>query len=456
MSIGLGVWAFVAYLAVVIGWSTLLKRSMPEAMLMGLLVVVLFNGPTQYFSTLFGAVSSAVREETFVATLMFVLMAAIMTKTGIINQLVDILNSLVGRLRGGPAYVAVLGSALFGLVSGNSVANAATIGAITVPWMIESGWPKEAAAVINAGNSGSGQSFPTSNAMFIMLALPEVAALVTIDNFYLAMLTAGLWCVLYRLLIVRFFVHKYKVPALPSDKIRPLGEALHDNWTSLLMFVSVIIPLVLTLSPLAGVLKATSFGADGVKAISIVVWVPVLMCLICMALGRKKLPQDMTGWGNLLKEVQGKVATVGGIFLFALSGSKVLSTVGFGDDFNALISQFTLPKAVMIILVGIAVAIVAGPLSGVATTVAMGPVTFALLVSVGVPPIMALATFLVWMSTEGAAPPGSSPIPISCGFAGVDQVGKTFKPLVIYYVLPVVTIGVLISMGILPIANGYL
>ena len=456
MSIGLGVWAFIAYLAVVIGWSTLLKRSMPEAMLMGLLVVVLFNGPTQYFSTLFGAVGSAVREETFVATLMFVLMAAIMTKTGIINQLVDILNSLVGRLRGGPAYVAVLGSALFGLVSGNSVANAATIGAITVPWMIESGWPKEVAATINAGNSGSGQSFPTSNAMFIMLALPEVAALVTIDNFYLAMLTAGLWCVLYRLLIVRFFVHKYKVPALPADKIRPLGEALHDNWTSLLMFVSVIIPLVLTLSPLAGTLKATSFGADGVKAISIVVWVPVLMCLICMALGRKKLPQDMAGWGTLLKEVQSKVATVGGIFLFALSGSKVLSTVGFGEDFNALISQFTLPKAIMIILVGIAVAIVAGPLSGVATTVAMGPVTFALLVSVGVPPVMALATFLVWMSTEGATPPGSSPIPISCGFAGVDQVGKIFKPLVIYYVLPVVTIGVLISLGILPIANGYL
>ena len=79
MSIGLGVWAFIAYLAVVIGWSTLLKRSMPEAMLMGLLVVVLFNGPTQYFSTLFSAVGSAVREETFVATLMFVLMAAIMT-----------------------------------------------------------------------------------------------------------------------------------------------------------------------------------------------------------------------------------------------------------------------------------------------------------------------------------------------------------------------------------------
>ena len=455
MTIGTGVWAFIVYLCVVIGWSTIVKRSMPEAMLFGLLTVTFFNGPTHYFSTLVTAVGSAVTEETFVATLMFVIMSSIMVQTGIINQLVEILNSLVGKLKGGPAYVAVLGSALFGLVSGNSVANAATIGTITVPWMIESGWPREVAATINAGNSGSGQSFPTSNAMFIMLALPEVAALVTIDKFYLAMLTAGLWCVAYRLLIVRWFVHKNKIKALDPEKIRPLGEAFRENWTSLLMFVSVIVPLVLTISPLAATLKASSFGEAGVKAISIVVWVPVLMCLICMVLGRKKLPSTGKGWIDLLHQMQGKVASVGGIFLFALSGSKVLSAIGFGDDFNALISQFTLPKAAMVFLVGLAVAIVAGPLSGVATTVAMGPVTFALLTSVGVPPVMALATFLVWMSTEGATPPGSSPIPISCGFAGVDKVSLTFRPLVVYYVIPVVLIGALISLGILPIANAF-
>ena len=67
--------------------------------------------------------------------MMFVFMSAIMTKTGIIGELIEILNSLVGRLRGGPGYVAVLASGMLGLVSGNSTANAATVGTITIPWL---------------------------------------------------------------------------------------------------------------------------------------------------------------------------------------------------------------------------------------------------------------------------------------------------------------------------------
>ena len=160
MSIGIGVWAFVVYLAVVILWSTLVKRSMSESMLLGFLVVSLFGGVENYFTTLGSALYEAATEEILLATMLFVFMSAIMAKTGIIGELVEILNSLIGRLRGGSAYVSVLASALFGLVSGNSVANSATVGTITIPWMIESGWPKETAATICAGNAGSGQSSP--------------------------------------------------------------------------------------------------------------------------------------------------------------------------------------------------------------------------------------------------------------------------------------------------------
>lgn len=61
-------------------------------------------------------------------------MASIMTQTGIITRLVNILNSILGRFRGGPAYVSACASAMFGMVSGASSANAATVGSITIPW----------------------------------------------------------------------------------------------------------------------------------------------------------------------------------------------------------------------------------------------------------------------------------------------------------------------------------
>ncbi len=204
----------------------------------------------------------------------------------------------------------------------NSVANAATVGTITIPWMIKSGWSKEIAATINTGNSGSGQSFPASSAML-----------------------------------------------------------------------------------------------------------------------------------SFLKETRGNIATVGGIFLFAMAGSSVLSKVGFGDDLNVLIQNLSLPKIAVVFLIGIAVSLVAGPLSGVATTVAMGPVTYSVLTGIGISPIAAVAAFLIWMSTEGASPPSSSPIFMSCGLAGVKDVQKIFKPLIFHYVIPVVCVGALIALGIIPIAR---
>lgn len=454
MSIGLGVWAFMVYLAVVIVWSTAFKRSITEAMMLGFLVVPIFGGLENYIAIIADSFYAAATDDIFVATMMFVFMSAIMAKTGIIAELIEILNSLIGRLRGGPGYVAVLASGLLGLVSGNSTANAATVGTITIPWLTETGWPREVAATVTAGNAGSGQSFPASSAMFLMLGMSEVAALVTIDEFYLAMLTAGLWCVAYRLLVVRYYIGRYHIQATPRDQILPLGVSLKKNWPALLMFVSIAVPLILTLSSLADTLKEVpSYGSSGVGSISIVIWVPILMSIIAIIEGWKRLPHTMNGWLDLLKGTQSNFLGVGGVFLFAIAGSNALSSIGFGEDLSALLAAFALPKAVLVFIVGIMVVLVGGPLGGVATTMATGLVSFTALVGVGCNPIAALAAFLIWMSTEGASPPSSPPIFVACSLADVKDVGKTFAPLIFHYVIPVTILGALIALGVLPIAN---
>ena len=83
---------------------------------------------------------------------------------------------MIGRVRGGAAYVSVCASFLFGLVSGNAIANCSTVGAITVPWMKDSGWPKPVAATMNAGNAGVGQAMPSCSALYLLVGLAEVSA----------------------------------------------------------------------------------------------------------------------------------------------------------------------------------------------------------------------------------------------------------------------------------------
>ncbi len=71
------------------------------------------------------------------------MMAAELMMTGKLGQhLIDFATDLVGRFRGGHAQVSVLGSTLFGGVSGSAVADATALGGLLVPWQIKMGYPR--------------------------------------------------------------------------------------------------------------------------------------------------------------------------------------------------------------------------------------------------------------------------------------------------------------------------
>jgi TRAP-type uncharacterized transport system fused permease subunit len=73
----------------------------------------------------------------------FFVMAAELMMTGKLGQhLIDFATDLVGRFRGGHAQVSVLGSTLFGGVSGSAVADATALGGVLVPWQIKMGYPR--------------------------------------------------------------------------------------------------------------------------------------------------------------------------------------------------------------------------------------------------------------------------------------------------------------------------
>ncbi|CAB1240431.1 C4-dicarboxylate ABC transporter permease [Ruminococcaceae bacterium BL-6] len=452
MVIGIGIWAFVIYIISILVWMLLLKRNIAEAMGVGLIIVALFKGITALPNTLAVSLVSAAKESSFLATMLFLLMAVIMTKTGIIAHLVELLNSLIGRVKGGAAYVSTCASFLFGLVSGNAIANCSTVGAITVPWMKESGWPKEVAATMNAGNAGVGQAMPSCTAMFLLVGLAEVSKAMTISQAYIAVLCAGAWTFLYRLLRVWLYARKYHVHPVPEDQIKPIKQSFRDNWMSLLMLVGIAIPLFLTMGPIAAILTSMkSFGKAGVGSINIVLWVPILVSVICLIIGRKNLPHKAGEWVGLAKGSQQTFTTVGGVLLFALAASKVLTMVGFDRDLKVVLNSLSLPNLIMIILTCIMVALVAGPLSAVATTAAVGQVAYSIMVGAGVSPIAAVAAFMICISTEGASPPSSSPIFISCGLAGVDDPAVIFRPLITDYIVPLLGVATLVAVGIFPV-----
>ncbi len=90
----------------------------------------------------------------------FIVFGAFLERTGISELFINIANCIAGRFAGGPAKVAVISSALCGMVSGSSVGNTVTTGSVTIPMMKETGYKSEFAGAVEAAASTGGQIMP--------------------------------------------------------------------------------------------------------------------------------------------------------------------------------------------------------------------------------------------------------------------------------------------------------
>ncbi|WP_330579098.1 TRAP transporter permease [Bilifractor porci] len=90
----------------------------------------------------------------------FIIFGAFLERTGISNFFIDLANCVAGRFAGGPAKVAVISSALCGMVSGSSVGNTVTTGSVTIPMMKKTGYKPEFAGAVEAAASTGGQIMP--------------------------------------------------------------------------------------------------------------------------------------------------------------------------------------------------------------------------------------------------------------------------------------------------------
>ena len=90
----------------------------------------------------------------------FIIFGAFLERSGVSGFFINLANALTGRFAGGPAKVAVISSALCGMVSGSSVGNTVTTGSVTIPMMKKTGYKPEFAGAVEAAASTGGQIMP--------------------------------------------------------------------------------------------------------------------------------------------------------------------------------------------------------------------------------------------------------------------------------------------------------
>ena len=163
---------------------------------------------------------------------LFILFGVLATRIGLGQLFIDMAMVIAGRYSGGPAKVAIFSSAFMGTISGSSIANTVTTGALTIPAMKRVGYPAHFAGAVEATSSTGGQITPPilGAAAFIMVEYLEIPLR--------DVLAAALFPALLHYFGIFIMVHleakKLGLRGLRSEELPRLGVVLKDHWLSLI------------------------------------------------------------------------------------------------------------------------------------------------------------------------------------------------------------------------------
>ena len=165
----------------------------------------------------------------------FIIFGAFLERTGISNFFIDFANRVAGASAGGPAKVAVISSALCGMVSGSSVGNTVTTGSVTIPMMKRTGYKPEFAGAVEAAASTGGQIMP-----------PIMGAAAFLMAEYMG-ITYGEVALRAILPAVLYFTGIFIAVHLEAKKLglRGIDKSSLPLWSSLLQKLYLLLPLVL-------------------------------------------------------------------------------------------------------------------------------------------------------------------------------------------------------------------
>ena len=174
---------------------------------------------------------------------LFILFGVLATRIGLGQLFIDMAMVIAGRYSGGPAKVAIFSSAFMGTISGSSIANTVTTGALTIPAMKRVGYPAHFAGAVEATASTGGQITPPilGAAAFIMVEYLEIPLR--------DVLAAALFPALLHYFGIFIMVHleakKLGLRGLRAEELPKLGVVLKDHWLSLIPLV-ILVYLILS------------------------------------------------------------------------------------------------------------------------------------------------------------------------------------------------------------------
>lgn len=440
----------VVFAVAIIGFSVF-KRPIYECMLASFLVLLLVTGTFPNIGTY---IMDAITESSLYVIIVFIVSAALLSKTGVIDDCIAIILSVFGRFRGGAGFVAIIGSTYMGSLSGSGPGNVATTGVFTIPAMKRSGFPSYLAANVEAHASTMGNMIPPAGMIATAFAIYDglYPGTYTISEFWGILWSIAILFILARIITLYLMCRYYKVEPMRKEDIPSFRKALKNGWKAVFLPIIVFLPFFLTAT--FDDFFIARLGAAGAKAFtnSILLFIPALIVICGIFLGGKKCREKMTVkymFNDICKGML-KVVPTASLVLFAYFVSNVLGSLGIETAIGEYIAALNMSQFALALILPFFTAILGMLIPGSTQVKIFGGIIITVFAAAGGNPMIACAMLpCICGAMHGVTPPYCTCVYTAMGIAD-SEFGPTLKNcaiwILVHYVMSVITL-----MGWLPI-----
>jgi len=338
---------------------------------------------------------------------LFVLLGAIMSVSGIGDYMTNLATSLFGHMRGGPAKVAVVASGFFGSISGSPTANVIGTGTFTIPMMKKNGFEPEFAAAVEATASTGGAIMPpimgsTAFIMAEMLGIPYTAvakaALIPAILYFLAVLFG-----------VDIYAAKHGLKGIPRSQLPKVRSMLKQ--------IYMLAPLIFLIFCMA------VFNMTIVRSGLLTIIVTLVLVEI-----NPKTRMTKEQWLQIPVQTVKSAVSVGIACAMAGIISGVIMGSGLGSRISSILPSVAGTSMLLLLVLTMVVSLIMG--MGVPTTAAylvLASLVAPTMIQLGIPPLAAHMFIFYFGCISSITPPVALAAYAGAGLAGCDPNKTGYK-----------------------------
>ncbi|MCK2003940.1 TRAP transporter large permease subunit [[Brevibacterium] frigoritolerans] len=360
----------------------------------------------------------------------FMLAGEAMNRGGLSRRIVEMAMNLVGHIKGGLGYVAIIASVLFASLSGSAVADTAALGAILIPMMVKSGYDVNRSSGLIASGGIIAPIIPPSIGFIIF----GVASGVSITKLFMAGIVPGILLAVGLTVTWAIVARKDKVAVNPRASAKEILTSLRQGVWALFLPVIII-----------GGLKFGLFTPTEAAVVAAVYAIFVGL-VIYREMKVKDLYEVFVHAGKMTSVVMFLVAA-------ALVSSWLITVADLPAQVIGLLEPFMDHPFLLLIMINLLVIVVGTAMDMTPTILILTPVLMPLVVAAGIDPVYFGVLFILNNAIGLLTPPVGTVLNVMCGISKIsmEDIMKGIWPFLLVEVIVLILLILFPSLVLVPL-----